>query len=212
MYNVNMEKKIETKIYQDNNYLPIIDDLRQGEVVGFPTETVYGLAIIYNDKKAFDKLYQIKNRSITKPISMMVSDTYQIEKVAYVDDKIKKVIDKFMPGPLTIILKAKENLPEHVTFNKPTIGIRIPNHKIALDILKKVNKPLLVTSANLSNEKALSKAKDVYNTFNGKIKSMIDVDASDDVASTVIDLSGNKPVLLRQGPITLEEIMKEYEG
>ena len=209
LYNlVNMK----TKIYQENNYIEIINDLAKGKVVGFPTETVYGLAILYDDKSAFDNLYLIKNRLITKPISMMVSSTNQIEKVAYIDKKIKRVINKFMPGPLTIILKAKENLPEHVTFNKPTIGIRIPNHKIALDILERINKPLLVTSANISNEPALSKSKDVYEKFAGKIESMIDVDASNDIASTVIDLSSGTPILLRKGPITLEEIIKEYEG
>lgn len=203
---------METKIYQENNYLNMIDDLLQGEVVGFPTETVYGLAIVYDNKEAFNKLYQIKNRSITKPISMMVADVKQIEKVGFVNEKIKRVIDALMPGSLTIIIKAKNNLPEHVTFNKPTIGIRIPSNKEALEILKKVNVPLLVTSANISNEKSLSKYLDVYQKFNGQIASLLAKDANSLTASTVVDLSEDKVNVLREGPIRKEEIEKVFKG
>ena len=126
---------MESKLYEVSEYRKLVEDLLNGKVVGFPTETVYGLAIIYNNKDAFDKLYEIKNRAITKPISMMVSDRKVIEQVAYVNETQQKVIDNLMPGALTIILNAKENLPEHVTFNYPTVGIRIPTNDVALNIL-----------------------------------------------------------------------------
>ena len=202
---------METKLYKAHEYKNIIDDLLNGEVVGFPTETVYGLAIVYDDINAFNKIYEIKNRSVNKPISMMVADIDSLKKVAYVDEKVKKIIDAFMPGPLTIVLKAKENLPKHVTFNLNTIGIRIPNHQIALNILKNINKPLLVSSANISNEPSLIKASDVYEKFNQQIASLINEDAADGLASTVISLIDGKLSLLREGPISIKQI-KEVIG
>lgn len=199
---------MESKLYEVSEYKKIVEDLLNGKVVGFPTETVYGLAIIYNDKSSFDKLYEIKNRSITKPISMMVSDRNVIEQVAYVNETQQKVIDNLMPGALTVILKAKENLPEHVTFNYPTVGIRIPTNDVALKILKEVNKPLLVTSANVSNEPSLIKYEDVFDKFNGKIASLIKQDAINGIASSVVDLTTSPIKVLREGPVSLNEILK----
>lgn len=196
---------MESKLYNSNEYKKIVEDLLKGEVVGFPTETVYGLAIVYNNKEAFDKLYEIKNREINKPISMMVSSIDILEKVAVIDENSNKVIKHFMPGPLTIILKAKDNLPEHVTFNQKTIGIRIPDHKLALKILKEVGLPLLVTSANISNEPSLIKANDVKEKFNGKIASLINEDAINGKASSVVNVM-EQVLVYREGPISKEQI------
>ena len=198
---------MKTKVYKSNEYIKIVDDLLNGEVVGFPTETVYGLAIVYDSKKAFDKLYEIKNRSINKPISMMVANKDILKSVAYVDENSQKVIDAFMPGAVTIILKAKEDLPYFVTFNQDTIGVRIPSNDVAINILKSVNKPLLVTSANISSEPSLIKANDVYNKFNGLIASLIDEDAINGVSSTVVDVR-NDIKIYREGPISKNDIEK----
>ena len=198
---------MKTKLYKSNEYIKIVDDLLNGEVVGFPTETVYGLAIVYDSKKAFDKLYEIKNRSINKPISMMVANKDILKSVAYVDENSQKVIDAFMPGAVTIILKAKEDLPYFVTFNQDTIGVRIPTNDVAINILKSVNKPLLVTSANISSEPSLIKANDVYNKFNGLIASLIDEDAINGVSSTVVDVR-NDIKIYREGPISKNDIEK----
>ena len=196
---------MKTKLYDTYEYEKTVNDLLNGEVVGFPTETVYGLAIVYDSKEAFDKLYEIKNRSINKPISMMVANKQLLETVAYIDENSYKVIDAFMPGALTIILKAKEDLPEFVTFNQETIGVRIPTNDVALNILKAVNKPLLVTSANISNEPSLIKASDVYNKFNGLIASLINEDAINGISSTVVDVR-NDIKIYREGPITINDI------
>ena len=199
---------MESKLYEVSEYRKLVEDLLNGKVVGFPTETVYGLAIIYNNKDAFDKLYEIKNRAITKPITMMVSDRKVIEQVAYVNETQQKVIDNLMPGALTIILNAKENLPEHVTFNYPTVGIRIPTNDVALKILKEVKMPLLVTSANVSSEPSLIKYEEVYEKFNGKIASLIKQDAINGVASSVVDLTTSPIKVLREGPVSLNDILK----
>lgn len=201
---------MECKLYNSFEYEKIVEDLLNGHVVGFPTDTVYGLAIVYDNKSAFDKLYNIKNRDINKPISMMVYDKEVLNEVAYIDENSKKVIEKLMPGALTIILKAKPNLPEHVTFNLKTIGVRIPTNKTALDILEKINKPLLVTSANISTEPSLLKAKDVYEKFKSMLYSMIDEDALGNEASSVISVYEDIKIY-RQGPINLETIKKVVE-
>ena len=198
---------METKVYNTLDYQKIVDDLLNGEVVGFPTETVYGLAIVFDNKEAFDKLYEIKNRSINKPISMMVANKEILSKVAYIDCNSEKIIEKFMPGALTIILKAKKDLPEFVTFKQETIGVRIPTNEVAIKILSSVNKPLLVTSANISSEPSLIKAKDVKEKFDGLIASMIDEDAINGVSSTVIDVRNDIKVY-REGPIKLDDIKK----
>ena len=197
---------METKVYQSNDYKKIVEDLLKGEVVGFPTETVYGLAIVYNSKEAFDKIYQIKQRSITKPISAMVANKEVLKNIAVVDKRASQVVDNLMPGSITVILPAKDNLLEHVTFNLNTIGVRIPTNETALRILSEINIPLLVTSANISNEPSLLKAKDVYTKFNGKIASLIDEDAINGVASTVVDLTKKPIKILREGPISKERI------
>lgn len=198
---------MKTKLYDTYEYENIVNDLLNGEVVGFPTETVYGLAIVYDNKEAFDKLYEIKNRSINKPISMMVASVDMLSDVAYIDKRSKKVIEVFMPGAITIILKAKEDLPEFVTFKQETIGIRIPTNEVALNILKKVNKPLLVSSANISSEPSLIKANDVNNKFDGLIASLIDEDAINGVSSTVVDVRDDIKIY-RVGPISKKDIEK----
>ena len=201
---------MKTRVYKTYEYKKIIEDLLNGDVVGFPTDTVYGLAIVYDSKEAFDKLYQIKNRSITKPISMMVYDKKVLENVAYIDKNSKKVIENLMPGALTIILKAKEDLPTHVTFNQQTIGVRIPTNEVALNILKDINKPLLVTSANISNEPSLINSIDVKKVFDGLIYSMIDEDALGNEASTVVSVYDDIKIL-RKGSINIYEIKKVIE-
>ena len=198
---------MKTKLYDTYEYENIVNDLLNGEVVGFPTETVYGLAIVYDNKEAFDKLYEIKNRSINKPISMMVASVDMLSDVAYIDKRSKKVIEAFMPGAITIILKAKENLPEFVTFKQETIGIRIPTNEVALNILRKVNKPLLVSSANISNEPSLIKANDVHNKFDGLIASLINEDAINGISSTVVDVRDDIKIY-RVGPISKKDIEK----
>ncbi len=202
---------MKTVIYASNCYDKLCDDLLNDKVVGFPTDTVYGLAISSYSSKAFDALVAIKNRPITKPISVMVDSIDKIKELAILDNRKLKMLEALLPGPVTFLLKAKDNLPYHMTLGYSTIGIRIPNHPTSLAILKKVNVPLLVTSANLSGEEPLLKANDVYNKFNDKLASLIAEDSLGNQASTIIDLSNDKPVIVRDGPISHQEVMTIWE-
>ena len=187
-----------------------VSALKDGKVVAFPTETVMGLGVIYNDKKAYDLLNQIKRRPEDKPYTMMVSSKKEISLYAYVDGKIQKVIDEFMPGSLTILLKSKDNVPGYVTHQSGVIGIRIPSNEEALELLKAINTPLLVPSANISGKKPALNSEEVRDIFHDEISAIIDGQSYGETPSTIVDFSKNSPVLLRKGPISFENILKVY--
>ena len=187
-----------------------VSALLSGKVVAFPTETVMGLGVVYNDRKAYDLLNHIKCRPEDKPYTMMVSQIEEIEKYAYVDERVRKVINHFMPGSLTILLKSKENVPDYVTHKSGVIGIRIPTNEEALELLKRVKVPLLVPSANKSGEKPALDSDEVRVIFTDELGGIIDEKAKGEIPSTIVDFSKNNPVLLRKGPITFENIVDIY--
>ncbi len=189
----------------------VIQNLLDENVVGFPTETVYGLAIISDSIKAFNNLAKLKNRPIDKPLTVMVDSIDKIYELAHINNKQKKIIENLMPGPITIIVKAKNNLPYTMNLGSKYLGIRIPNHAVALEILRKIKKPLLVTSANLSSQKALTKYSEVYDLFKDNIKVYVKEDSNETVASTIVDLTQEEPKLIREGKITLKQILKYWE-
>lgn len=202
---------METKLinFKDEN---CVKSLLNEEVLAFPTETVYGLGVIYDSKKAFDKLVNLKRRSPEKPFSVMISDINDVNKFAYVDEKIKRVIDSFFPGEITLLLKAKDNYP-WVTLNSDTIGIRMSASKDVCDLISRVNKPLLVTSANISGESTLLKTEEVFEKFNGEIAYIVKSNnKSSNVASTIVLIKDNDIKLIRQGNISFDNIKKVWEG
>ena len=182
----------------------VIEILNNGGIVAFPTDTVFGLGCIIN-KEAIAKIYEAKGRSFDKPLPMMCNSLSMIENVAQVSDNAKKIINRFVPGALTLIFNKKSNIEDYVTNGKPTIGIRIPNDEWILDLISELNQPILVTSANLSDTGSLLKWEDVYSQLNGKIEAIVCADATGETSSTIIDVTQGVK-LLRQGPITIEQI------
>lgn len=182
--------------------------LNEHQVIAFPTETVFGLGVYYDDEEAYNLLNKIKRRREDKPYTLMLHDINEIEKFAYIDEKLIKALSKFMPGPLTILLKSKENVQKYVTHNTGVIGVRIPENKEALDLLKYLEKPLLVPSANRAGEKPAMNEKEVKKIFQDEIKVIIPGEAVGGLPSTIIDLTGQEIKLIRQGPITLDDIKK----
>ncbi len=186
--------------------------LRNHQVVCFPTETVMGLGVLYNDFKAYQKLNEVKERPEDKPYTMMVKSTEDIEKFAYVDEATQRVIDFFMPGSLTLLLKAKENVPSYVTHNTGIIGIRIPTNKEALALLKAIDEPLLVPSANKSGQKPAFNSDEAKQIFGEEVGAYIEGSSISDVPSTIVDLTKDQPVLIRKGPLSFEGIKAIYNG
>ena len=180
--------------------------LNDHQVIAFPTETVFGLGVFYDDKEAYELLNKIKRRKEDKPYTMMLSKVEDIFKYAEVDDKYLNLINKFMPGSLTILVRSKNNVPGYVTHNTGVIGIRIPSNKEALELLKYVKKPLLVPSANKADQKPALSSDKVKTIFKDEIRVIVSGEISSGLPSTIIDLTGEEIKLIRKGPISLEEL------
>ena len=192
------------KLYETNEIERIKNDLLNGEIVAFGTDTVFGLACVYDDPKAIQKVYDAKNREARKALPMMCKSVDIIKEVAYVSDDAYKIMKAFMPGAITIIYKKRPCISDLATSGMDTIGIRIPNDDFVLSLLREVEKPLLVTSANISNEPSELKWEEVYKKLDGRIDGIVKRDASG--SSTIVDCSGEEIKILRQGPISEKEI------
>lgn len=180
-------------------------------VIAFPTETVMGLGISYNDRKAYDRLNQIKRRPEDKPYTMMVAELEDIAKYAIVDDATQRVINAFMPGSITLLLNVKGNsVPTYVTHNTGIIGIRIPSNLEARMLLQAVREPLLVPSANRSGEAPAMNSEEVKKIFGNEVDFVIFGKANSGLPSTIVDLTKGRVILVRQGPISKEEIESVY--
>lgn len=194
-----------TKTLNSKDIDEVISILRNGGIVAFPTDTVFGLGCLIN-KEAIKKVYEAKGRSFDKPLPMMCNSSKMISEVAYVSDNAKKIIDKFIPGALTLIFKKKENIEDYVTNGKNTIGIRIPDDKWILELINRLNTPILVTSANLSDTGSLLKWEDVLKQLDNHIDAIVCEDARGESSSTIVDVTDEDIKVLRQGPIKLEDI------
>ncbi|MBQ6559243.1 MAG: threonylcarbamoyl-AMP synthase [Erysipelotrichaceae bacterium] len=183
----------------------IIKILIAGGVLAFPTDTVFGLGCMM-DEKAMAKIYEAKGRSFNKPLPMMCNGLSMIEEYAEVNEDARKIIERFTPGALTIVFRKKEGLPDFVTNGFPTIGIRVPDDPFILGMIDAIGKPLMVTSANISGEASLRRWKDVYACLKGSIDGIVCEDALADTASTIIDVSKENIEILREGQIGIDEI------
>lgn len=188
------------------DYKLAIEYLNNDEVIALPTETVMGLAIKASSLSAYTRLIEIKNRPLNKAFPFIVSSIEEIEKYAYVDEITKKVIEAFMPGPLTIILKKKESVDPRITNNKDTIAIRIPDDKTLLKIVKGLKEPILLTSANKSGEEACITSEEVINIFNDEVPLVIKGKCEYNIASTIVEIKDKSVNIIREGKITKEEI------
>lgn len=179
----------------------VIETLNNNGLIIFPTDTVYGLACNCFNAQAIEKIFEIKDRIKNKPINVL---TDSVDKIKLVVDKIsekeKELIDKYMPGSLTIIFNKNDKTPSNLTANLNTIGVRIPDEKIALKILSSIDYPLAVTSANLSGEEAGTEINDFIDYFNGKVDIIIDGGPTKlKLASTIVRVENENIKVLREG-------------
>lgn len=198
-------KEIDYKKLQEPSKI-----IKEGGIVVFPTETVYGIGTNGLDEKAIRKLYETKQRSFNKPISLLVSDMNMIEKVAKdITDAEYKLIQRFFPGPLTIILKKKDVVPDILTANTNTVGIRMPEEEIARKLIEYANVPIAAPSANISNKPENTSMKNIIKDFGEKVDYYIDAGSSKfGISSTIVRIVNDAPEILREGNITKEQIYK----
>jgi L-threonylcarbamoyladenylate synthase len=182
--------------------------VRKGELVAFPTETVYGLGANGLNPSAIKKIFSAKNRPQDNPLILHVA--YKKDILLYGRDisaKTKILTRAFWPGPLTIIVKKNKNIPEIVTGGLDTVGLRMPDNKIALALIKKAGVPIAAPSANVSGKPSPTTAMHVYSDMYGKIDLILDGGKTDvGLESTILDCSVEPPVLLRPGKITRKQI------
>ena len=200
---------MDTKIFTENQIDDAVKLLSQGELVAFPTETVYGLGAIATNEKSVKGVYEAKGRPSDNPLIVTVSDEKMIETYAKnVPERAKKLIKHFWPGPLTILLHVKSGaLPDAVTGGLPTVAFRCPDHKLTHDLIEKLGYPIVGPSANTSTKPSPTTAEHVYHDLKGKIAGIIDGgETRVGLESTIIDLSVDTPIVLRPGEITPEEL------
>lgn len=180
----------------------------KGEVVAIPTETVYGLAADAFNESAVKKIFEAKGRPIDNPLIVHVADFKEIYNFTKeLPEEFGVLADKFWPGPLTMIVKKNENIPDIVTSGMKSVALRIPGLKITRDLIKLVGRPLAAPSANLSGRPSPTSYEHVINDLNGRIPAVLKwLNCSVGVESTVIDLTSDPICLLRPGKITAEEI------
>jgi len=192
---------------QDPQAIPLaLQILRAGGLVAFPTDTVYGVGSLAFDQSAIESIYVAKDRPQEKAIPILIADLDNIEKVAVgIPPLARRLAARFWPGPLTIILSKHPDLPPAVSAIT-TVGVRVPDHPVARELLRATG-PMAVTSANLSGRESPRNAMDVMGQLQGRIPLVVDGgETPGGVASTVVDVTGAEPVIVRAGPVTLEQI------
>lgn len=184
------------------------DVIKSGGTVLFPTETVYGIGANALDKDAVNKIFVAKGRAQDNPLIVHISNLDMLDSlICGINEIEKKLIDNFWPGPLTIIFDKKEVVPENVTANLSTVGIRFPSNKIANTLIEYALLPIAAPSANISGKPSGTKIEDIIKELDGKVDYIIDGGMTDiGVESTVVRVIDNKVHILRPGKITKEDI------
>lgn len=186
-------------IIEKKDYRYAVDVLKKDGIIAYPTDTVYGLAIRYNSNKALENLINRKKRPKEKSFPIMVSNLKMLKKVAIVNERSEEIINRLMPGALTVVLNKNDETG--------TIAIRMAHEETLKKIIEELNEPIYLTSANLSNYPTCNSPYEIvmYNLadviVNGEIK--------EGIASTIVDLTGDDIKILRQGPISLDDILNK---
>lgn len=185
--------------------------LREGELVAFPTDTVYGLGANAFERYAVRQIFAVKERPPDKGLPVFIYQLDDLNLVARrVPNQAWSLLQQFWPGDLTVVLPKNPSLPDEVTSGQPTVAVRIPNHPVCLDLVTQVGRPLAVTSANLSGRPAPTTAQAVAEQLGDRIPLILDGGPSQiELPSSIVDLSASPPRLLRQGRLTLD-MLKEY--
>ncbi len=180
---------------------------KNGEVVIFPTDTVFGIGCIASNNMAIERIYSLKERDKNKSLLLNFANIRQVENFAYLDEKVTFLIEQFMPGPLSIILKVKPGTSlSNYVINDNKIGIRIPNNKVLLDIISSINYPIVSTSCNKSGFLPAINAQEAEKIFGKDITILKEEKCTDNISSTIIDMSESKVKYIREGVIKFEEI------
>lgn len=211
------ERTLKTRLVRVDSVEPEAEALqeaasliRRGDVVAFPTETVYGLGADATNAQAVERIFVAKGRPADNPLIVHVASRSDVMQVAaYLPPLAERLIDRFWPGPLTIVLPKRETLPDIVSAGLSSVGVRMPRHPVALALIRAAGVPLAAPSANLSGRPSPTVAGHVLEDLEGRIGLVVDAgETGVGIESTVVDLTTDPPILLRPGGVTLEELLE----
>lgn len=199
------------KRFNDKQIPEMAEILKRDGVISVPTDTVYGVCARMNSLQAQENLREVKNRPLTKAFPVMCCDEEQIKSIAVVDERSEKLIHAFMPGPVTFILKEKEEVPEYVNGGMETLAIRMATSSVLAELIRETGSPVFMTSANQSGEPVCTNLDEIEKSC-PLLDGMMEGNVSFQEASTIIDCTKPEISILRQGPVTMEDIQKVLEG
>ena len=193
------------KRYSQEQIEELAEILKHDGVISVPTDTVYGVCSVISSVKAQENLRTVKNRPLTKAFPVMCADEEQIRSIAYVDERTEKLIHAFMPGPVTFILKKKEEVPEYINGGMDTLAIRMATSTALQKLIKAAGCPVFMTSANQSGQPVCTSLDEIEASC-PLLDGMMEGNVSFGQASSIVDCTKEEIVILRQGPVTLEQI------
>jgi tRNA threonylcarbamoyl adenosine modification protein (Sua5/YciO/YrdC/YwlC family) len=177
----------------------VVECLKQGGVIAYPTDTIYGVGCDIFNRKGVRKIYQIKQRDPRKPFSFICADLSDVSNYAQVSNFAYKIMRRHLPGPYTFVLEATRAVPDLLTTRQKTVGIRIPDNPIALSIVRELGHPLVTTSANISGDNVMNDPQDIDSELGRMLDMVVDGGILNGDPSTVISLIDDQVELLREG-------------
>ena len=206
-------KVFRAETLHDLDYDEIVALLLGGGIIGFPTDTAYGLGCDPFNEGAVDRLFRLKGRPETKPILLVINSLAMAESISQPSEMFHAVATRFWPGPLTVVVEAKLAVPVSVTAGTGTIGLRWPVAPIATSLLKRFGKPITATSANRTGQPSAITADEIRSQLGEGLDAIVD-DGSLPVrgGSTLLDITADPPLLLREGPISYETLQTFFNG
>jgi tRNA threonylcarbamoyl adenosine modification protein (Sua5/YciO/YrdC/YwlC family) len=203
--------KINPKNPQPRLIRKVAEVLNNGGLVGYPTDTIYGIGCDLFNKKAIARIYDIKGKDRHKPLSFICADLKDISKYAKVTNYAYKSMKKLLPGPYTFILEATHLVPKIMLTKRKTVGIRVPDNPISLSIIRELGHPIISTSVTKPNEQLFNDPEEIHQTLKGKLDLVIDGDRIVAEHSTIVDLTEEIPNIVRKGKGDIDYFSFEKE-
>jgi len=191
--------EINSEHPQPHQISRVVESLKDGRVIAYPTDTTYGIGCSIFCKKSIERIYLMKQRDRRKPFSVICSSLSEISRYANVNNSAFKIIKRYLPGPYTFVFEATREVPDLLLTRQKTVGIRIPDNRICCDLVAGLGNPIITTSANLSGEEPEGDPRIIAETFGSQLDYIIDGGILATEVSSVVSLIGATPEVLRVG-------------